>query len=50
MDLGEPGEWIPMLSHLMKSCPNLKQLNVLIKPRIEKDSLEKMVEFKDRVP
>ncbi len=29
LDRTEPGEWVPVLSHLMESCPNLKQLYVL---------------------
>jgi len=48
-DLGEPGEWIPVLSHLLESCPNLKKLDVLFDPRTEGVSFERMAEFGSRV-
>jgi len=49
LDLGEFEEWIPVLSHLMESCPNLKQLDVLFVPRTEGVNFERLAEFKSRV-
>jgi len=48
-NLGEPEEWIPVLSHLMESCPNLKQLDVVFEPHTEGINFERMAEFRDRV-
>lgn len=31
-DLGEPGQWINLVSHLLESCPNLRQLDVMLEP------------------
>ena len=38
-NLGKPEEWVPVLSHLMESCPNLKNLTVLVEPHIKVESL-----------
>jgi len=42
-------EWIPVLSHLIESYPNLKQLDILFEPHIGEISFEKMAEFINRV-
>jgi len=48
-DLGEPEEWVPVLSHLMESCPNLELLDVFMEPRTEGINFERMAEFWSRV-